>query len=117
MNVDLFVKGRLETAQVQVPSENFAAPVIENTLDDPIRSEILAKMYKVFDTPVTPRSLQEVFELQSQGRLRLVELGRHFDETSVRLSSQPDGSTRLDIIDPEVLERVRENGSDYKAKG
>ena len=117
VKVDLFVKGHLESAQVQVPSENFAAPVIENTLGDPERSEILAKMYKVFDTPVTPRSLQEIFELQSQGRVRLVELGTHFDENSVSLTAQPDGSTRLDLKDPKVLQTVTQNEAEYKAKG
>jgi hypothetical protein len=117
VKVDLFVKGYLESAQVQVPSENFAAPVVENTLDDPVRTKALAEMYKVFDTPVTPRSLQEIFELQQQGRLRLVELGAYFDENSVSLTPQADGSTRLDLKDPKVRETVTRAEADYKAKG
>jgi hypothetical protein len=117
VKVDLFVKGYLESAQVQVPSENFAPPVVENTLDDPVRSKALAEMYKVFDTPVTPRSLQEIFELQQQGRMRVVELGAFFDEHSVSLTAQADGSTRLELKDPKVLETVARSEADYKAKG
>ncbi len=117
LTVDLFVKGRLESAQVQVPSENFASVVIENTLNDPDRTAQLAEMYKVFDTPVTPRSLQELFELQQSGRVRIVELGQYFDEDSVTLTPQSDGTTRMDLKDPEVLKTVLGNEADYKSKG
>ena len=117
VKVDLFVKGYLESAQVQVPSENFAGPVVENTLDDPARSKQLAEMYKVFDTPVTPRSLQEIFELQQAGRMRVVELGAFFDENSVSLTALPDGSTLMNLKDPGVLRTVLDNENEYKAKG
>lgn len=117
ITIDFYVKGYLESAQVQVPSENFRQPVIERTLEDPERAKLLGDMYKFFDTPVTPRSLQEVFELQAQGRIRLLELGKFFDENSVRLEAQEDGSTRLEFKDPAVIEQLAKNEADYKAKG
>lgn len=117
ITVDLFVKGYLESAQVQVPSENFRQPVIEKTLDDPERAKMLSDMYKVFDTPVTPRSLQELFELQQAGRVRILELGKYFDENSVSLSANEDGSTRLEFKDPEVVANLNKSEADYKAKG
>ena len=117
ITVDLFVKGYLESAQVQVPSENFRQPVIEKTLDDPKMAKTLTDMYKFFDTPVTPRSLQELFELQSQGRVRILELGRYFDETSVKLSSNEDGSTKLEINDAGVMAALQKSEADYKSKG
>lgn len=117
ITIDFFVKGYLESAQVQVPSENFRQPVIEKTLDDPVRSKALADMYHFFDTPVTPRSLQEVFELQAAGRIRLLELGKYFDENSVKLTAQEDGSTKLEFKDPEVVERLTKSEADYKSKG
>jgi hypothetical protein len=117
ITIDLFVKGYMESAQVQVPSENFRQPVIEKTLENPEMANMLADMYKFFDTPVTPRSLQEVFELQSQGRIRLLELGQYFDEKSVKLTALEDGSTKLEINDPVVAERLAKSEQDYKSKG
>ena len=117
ITIDFYVKGRLESAQVQVPSENFRQPVIEKTLHDPERSKALAEMYDFFDTPVTPRSLQEVFELQAAGRIRLLELGRYFDENSVQLTAQDDGTTKLEFKDPQVVAQLNKNEAEYKAKG
>lgn len=115
--VDFFVKGYLESAQVQVPSENFRQPVIEATLEDPERAKLLGDMYKFFDTPVTPRSLQECFELQSAGRIRIMELGKFFDENSVQLSANEDGSTHLELKDPEVKANLEKMEAHYKAAG
>jgi hypothetical protein len=117
ITIDLYVKGYLESAQVQVPSENFRQPVIEKTLDNPEMGKMLSDMYKFFDTPVTPRSLQEIFELQAAGRIRLLELGQYFDEKSVKLTPQEDGSTMLEINDPKVAEQLAKNEKDYKSKG
>lgn len=117
ITIDFFVKGYLESAQVQVPSENFRQPVIEKTLDDPDRAKLLSNMYKVFDTPVTPRSLQEIFELQAAGRIRLLELGKYFDENSVTLTAQDDGSTKLEFKDPAVIAQLAKNEASYKSKG
>lgn len=117
ITIDLFVKGYLESAQVQVPSENFLQPVIEKTLDDPEKSKMLSDMYKFFGTPVTPRSLQELFELQQAGRVRILELGKYFDENSVELTSLADGSTKLEFKDPEVAANLAKSEAQYKAKG
>jgi hypothetical protein len=117
VTVDFFVKGRLESAQVQVPSENFRQPVIEKTLDDPERAKMLSDMYKFFDTPVTPRSLQECFELQAAGRLRIFEMGKYFDEKSINLTTNEDGTTRLEIEDPEVLANLAKMEAHYKSAG
>ncbi len=117
MTVDFFVKGYLESAQVQVPSENFRQPVIEKTLHNDEVSHMLKDMYGFFDTPVTPRSLQEVFELQAAGRIRIFELGKYFDENSVSLSANKDGSTSLEIKDPEVKANLEKMEAHYKSVG
>ncbi len=115
--VDLFVKGYTESAQVQVPSENFRQPVIEATLENDAMAHMLKDMYEVFDTPVTPRSFQECFELQQAGRIRIFELGQYFDEKSVKLTAQEDGSTKLEFNDPKVIATLAKNEADFKAKG
>jgi hypothetical protein len=117
VTVDLFVKGYIESAQVQVPVENFLQPVLEKTLENDKMAHMLKDMYKVFDTPVTPRSLQECFELQAAGRMRIMELGRHFDENSVKLTANEDGSTHLEFKDPEVVARLQKMEAHYKAVG
>jgi hypothetical protein len=117
LKVDLFVKSELEAAQVQLPTENFNQRVMESTLEDPVWAQKLADMYKVFDTPVAPRSLQEIFELQQSGRVRVVELGTYFDENSIALASNADGSTHLDIKDAQALATVAKNEASYQAKG
>lgn len=120
--VDFYVKGYLESAQVQVPSENFRQAVIEKTLENDDMAHMLKDMYNFFDTPVTPRSLQECFEMQSKGRIRILELGtdqkqRYFDETSVQLTANEDGSTRLEIKDPEVKANLEKMEAHYKSVG
>ncbi len=117
ITIDFFVKGYLESAQVQVPSENFRQPVIEKTLHDDEVSHMLKDMYGFFDTPVTPRSLQEIFELQSAGRVRVFELGKYFDENSVELKANEDGSTSLQVKDPEVQANLAKMEAHYKSVG
>lgn len=117
VTVDFFVKGYLESAQVQVPSENFRQPVIEKTLGDKETAKMLKGMYEFFDTPVTPRSLQECFEMQAAGRMRIFELGRYFDDKSVKLTANEDGSTRLEINDPAVAAQLAKMEAHYKSVG
>ena len=117
LTVDLFVKAHMESAQVQVPSENFHQVVIENTLGDVEKSKELHETYEFFGTPVTPRSLTEVFEMQQAGRMRVMELGAYFDEKSMELSSLPDGTTSLKVIDAKVKAALAKSEVDFKSKG
>lgn len=117
VTVDFFVKRKMESAQVQVPSENFRQPVIEATLHNDDISHMLKDMYKFFGTPVTPRSLQEVFELQAAGRIRVFELGKYFDESTVKLTANEDGSTRVEITDPEVQANLKQMEAHYRKAG
>ena len=117
ITIDFFVKGYLESAQVQVPAENFDQAVIEATLGDEHRAHMLKEMYKFFDTPVTPRSLQEVFELQAAGRIRIFELGEYFDDKSIKLTSNEDGSTRADLKLDHIKDNLSKMEAHYKKVG
>jgi hypothetical protein len=117
MKIDLYVKGHLESAQIQVPSEIFHPAVVDNTFGEFERSKKLAEAYKTFDTPVTPRSLQEVFELQQAGRVRIMELGQYFDEKSVAVHQAPEGGMTVTVKDPAVKGLMARNEAHYKAVG
>lgn len=116
VNVDLFVKSTLEATQIQLPIETFHPAVLETTQEDP---EAIAKAkaaYKVFGTPVTPRSFQELLEFQASGRARLIELGAYFDENTMSLTPTGDGTTKLHISDPEVAKNVNDGTKDFQNK-
>ena len=117
ITIDFFVKGYLESAQVQVPAENFDQAVIEATLGDEHRAHMLKEMYKFFDTPVTPRSLQEMFELQAAGRVRIFELGAHFDDKSMTLTSNEDGTTKAELKLESCKENLAKMEAHYKKVG
>lgn len=117
LQVDLFVKEKLEVAQVQLPIENFHSAVLETTQRD--HDAILAaeETYRAFGTPVTPRSVQELLEFQQQGRARLVELGEYFDEKTIALTPLGDGTTQLKFQDQVVAARVLEHSQQFRNKG
>ena len=116
LKVDLFVKDTLEAAQVQLPIENFHSAVLETTLEDPKAIAAAEDTFRVFDTPVTPRSLQELFEFQQSGRARIVEMGGYFDEESMELTPLGDGNTKLSIRDAAMAQTVSQRSQEYRAK-
>ena len=116
VSVDLFVKKTLQAAQIQLPIETFHPAVLETTQEDPEAIVKAKAAYKVFGTPVTPRSFQEFMEFQASGRARLVELGDYFDESTVELTATGDGTTRLNITDPEIAQNVKDGAKDFQKK-
>ena len=117
IKVDLFVKNKLEAAQTQIPNENFHTAVLENTLGD---SQAIGKAWdrvKLFGTPITPRSLEEVLELQQSGRVRLLEMGRYFDSESVRLRTDSEGEIKVELRDTDARTTLRKSHHDMTKKG
>ncbi len=117
IKVDLFVKNTLEAAQTQIPNENFHTAVLENTLSD---EQAIAKAWdrvKLFGTPITPRSLQEILELQQAGRVRLLEMGRYFDKESVRLEAGSNGQIKVELKDTEARVNLQKSHEQMKSKG
>ncbi len=117
LKVDLFVKDKLESTQIQLPIETFHSAVLETTMDDPKAIAAAEAAFRVFDTPVTPRSLQEVFEFQQAGRARVIEMGGYFDGNSMELTPTGEGSTKLHIKDEKMAEVVRQRSGEYCEKG
>jgi hypothetical protein len=117
LSVDLFCKDKMEAAQTQIPNENFHTAVLENTLQDPQAADNAWERVELFGTPVTPRTLQELLELQTAGRVRLLEMGSYFDQNSVNVSTGSDGSVNVEIIDSKVKDQLSHSHTDFQAKG
>lgn len=117
LKVDLFVKDTLESAQVQLPNENFHPAVQETTQENPEKIAQAKETFRVFGTPVTPRSLQELFEMQQTGQVRVIELGGYFDKNTMELTPMENGTTKLHITDEQMARTVDERAQSYKAKG
>lgn len=117
LSVDLFAKDTIEAAQTQLPNENFHTAVLENTLSEPQAVKAAEQRAEVFGTPVTPRSLLEIMEMQQAGRLRLLEMGAYFDPKSVSMKAQGDGSIQVTIEDKDVRDSLATRQEDFQSKG
>lgn len=117
VSVDLFCKEKLEAAQVQLPNENFHPAVRETTMQDPQAVENAEKRFDLFGTPVTPRTLQEMLEMQATGRMRLLEMGTYFDQDSVQVTTGKPGELNIEVKDPEVRNTLKKSHQNFKKKG
>lgn len=112
LSVDLFVKGPVESAQVQIPPEYFFQG--DSILATPDSDERARAEADRFGTPLTPRSLQLFFEHQQNGRARFLELGEYFNADSVRLSLTEDSKIAIEVISPEARARSTQEQSRFR---
>lgn len=114
LSVDLFVKGPVDVAQVQIPPEYFfntdAILATPNT-DERARSET-----DRYGTPLTPRSLQLFLEYQVQGRARLLEMGEYFDENSIELSLSENSKVGVSLKSEQAKRNLAEGRIDFQGK-
>ncbi len=115
LSVDLFVKGPIESAQVQIPPEYFQFS--DAILATPNSDERARAESKRFGTPLTPRSLQLFLELQQQGRARLLEMGERFNAESVELGTTDDSKISVDITSIEALESLKQSRESFSKSG
>lgn len=117
LKVDFYTKAPLEAAQIQVPSENVHPVVLEKAIDDRDFGRQSLERFKEFGTPITPRTMIQLLDLQAAGQVEILELGKYFDENSVRLTANGDGTTEIGIADPEVTENLRLRRAEWAAQG
>lgn len=117
LKVDLFTKSPLEAAQVQVPGENFHPVVLEQAIQDPGYGEFSKERFARFDTPVTPRSKIEALEEVAAGRLRIHELGRYFDEESIRIEPSGQGRSQIGFSSAQVRENLEHQRREWESQG
>jgi FAD dependent oxidoreductase len=115
LSVDLFVKGPIESAQVQIPPEYFQfSDAILATPDSDQRARAESKR---FGTPLTPRSLQAFFELQQTGRARLLELGERFNQKSVSLSTTESSKIAVEVTSANALASLAQSRQRFARTG
>lgn len=114
LSVDLFVKGPVESAQVQIPPEYFFNPdAVWLTPDSDVRARAESKR---FGTPLTPRTLKLFLEFQKAGRARLLEMGDYFDQKSMKLSSE-SGKIAVDVTSPTVAGNLKKGAEYFQKQG
>ena len=117
LKVDFFTKAPLEAAQVQIPTENVHPVVLEKAIDDRDFGRASLERFKNFGTPITPRTMIQLLELQAAGRMQIFEMGAYFDEKSVTLTPQADGTTEISFANPKVRDTLRQRRNDWAAQG
>ena len=95
VTLDLYTSGALEPYQTQIPAGTLAPPVTEAALRHPEVGQRTLDRLKDFETPVTAGTLQELFDMEAAGRVRIREMGQRFDASSVEV--KPDGKGALDV--------------------
>lgn len=117
LKIDFYTKAPLEAAQIQVPSENVHPVVLEKAIDDRNFGRQTLERFQKFGTPITPRTMVQLLDLQKAGTVQIYELGKYFDEKSVCLTPNGDGTTVISIADPEVSQNLRDRRAEWAAQG
>ena len=69
-----------------------------------------------FGTPVTADSLQELLQLESEGRVRVHEFGKYFSNDTVNLGVA-DQKLTVELKDQEVAQTLREQRAEWTKLG
>lgn len=84
LNVDIFVKQRLEPAQLQIPGYNTIPDVMKQGIfSEKAGAQTIKEWRDTFGTPVTPQTCLDVLNQVSEGKIRIFELGRYVDDDSI----------------------------------
>ncbi len=111
IQVCVFAKTRLEPALGQNPSFGGAADAnFQSIQDKDYAATTLRIVRDYFGTPVTPESMQDILDHVQAGRIKVFEMGMHFNEESVRLKAETrSGKTVTQINLGESRELVKES--------
>lgn len=118
--LDLYTSAPLEPYQTQIPTNVIAPVVTEGGIRFSEVADKTLEEVRNFRTPVTSDTLNELLELESQGRVRIHELGKRFNERTVEVTPKTtNGSTRLEVnlTDPEVAANLRKQREEWVNSG
>ncbi len=122
ISVDLYVKDRLQPAQLQIPAAHAAPDAIARALADPAAAERSLREWEAIGTPVTPATLADLEALRRAGRLNIIPLGKKCIAAAVDdpdpahtieiARSFRDGRERLKVfaVDPDVIRHLQAEG-------
>lgn len=109
LSVDLFTSGSLEPYQTQIPTSVIAPPVTEAGIRHSDIAQRTMEELKDFGTPVTAETLEELLEFESQGRVRIRELGKRFNEETIEVRPVKDGQStkfEMSVKDQQVAQNL-----------
>lgn len=117
LKLDLYTSNPLEPYQTQIPNSVLSGTVTETAI---VSSEIAKQTMnelKDFETPIVSATMKELLELESAGRVRIREMGKRFDQTTVEVKAKPDGGFAFQLTDPEVKQNLRNQRSEWQSLG
>lgn len=120
IGLDLYTSSPIEPYQTQVPTSVIHPAVVEKSLSNAEVANRTWKETENFETPVTPATMASLLKAESEGRLRIRELGAHFSDKTVELAAQQNelGQTiALDLKDPAVMENLRRQRESWAKAG
>ena len=120
VSLDLYTSGALAPYQTQVPTSTIAHGVTEAAIRHQEVAQKTIDSLKGFGTPVTSETLQELFEYEAEGRVRIHEFGKRFDDNSVSVEVDNSGERarlNLQLKDPEVAQNLRKQRQEWLNSG
>jgi hypothetical protein len=119
--VDLYTSGPMEPYQTQIPASVIAPPITEAAIKDKELAAQTLEGLEKFGTPVTPESLDELLQLEVQGRVRVHEMGKRFSAETVQVGlRERDGEgpvLSLRLTDDEAAASLRSQREQWTALG
>jgi FAD dependent oxidoreductase len=119
LTVDLYTKNPLEPYQVQIPVSHFSRVVTEHAIKNKELADETLREFEELKTPITTETMKDLLTFESEGRLRVRELGKRFNEQTVDVQMSDKQSTgfRLTITDPEVADSLKAQRQSWTDSG
>ena len=119
LKVDLYTKNPLEPYQVQIPVSHFSNIVSENAIKDRGLADQTLKEFEQLKTPITTETMKDLLTFESEGRLRIREMGKRFNDETVKveLLEGDRPSFKLTLQDEEVSKTLQEQRESWTSAG
>jgi hypothetical protein len=119
LSVDLYTKNPLEPYQVQIPVSHFSRTVTENAIKDKEFADQTLREFEQLKTPITTETMKDLLTFEAEGRLRIRELGKRFNDQTVdvKLKDQGTSSFELTLKDDDVAKNLKEQRDSWTSSG
>lgn len=116
ISVDLYASETIGPYQFQVPSGTLNELLVEEAYRNPGLAADALEKADALGAPVTNESWQKLIQFESAGRLRMRELGEHFDAGSVAVARN-GSKLSIDLVSENAAESLRRHREELVASG
>lgn len=116
LSVDLYTKNPLEPYQVQIPVSHFGSTVTERSIENKELADKTLAEFKELKTPITTETMKTLLTLEAEGRLKVREMGKRFDQRTVDVEHS-NGRFEFQLKDAEVAENLKQQAQSWQASG